>query len=121
MRIIAGDIGGTKTLLQLVEIEGAAQTVIAETRFASGEYATFDDLLREFLGASGPNIDAANAQVRVLVPEVELTKENTLRRVVRFQIDLEPSKRAVGDRQIFGMRLKRSRSALVAAAAFPCR
>ena len=59
MRIIAGDIGGTKTLLQLVEIEGATQTVIAETRFASGEYAMFDDLLREFLGASGPNIDAA--------------------------------------------------------------
>ena len=36
MRIIAGDIGGTKTLLQLVEIDGATQTVIAEKRFASG-------------------------------------------------------------------------------------
>jgi glucokinase len=59
MRIIAGDIGGTKTLLQLIEIEGAAQTVIAEKRFASGGYATFDDLLREFLGASGAGIDAA--------------------------------------------------------------
>jgi glucokinase len=59
MRIIAGDIGGTKTLLQLVEIEGAAQSVVAEKRFASGEYATFDDLLREFLGAPGAGIDAA--------------------------------------------------------------
>ena len=59
MRIIAGDIGGTKTLLQLVEIDGATQTVIAEKRFASGGYVTFDDLLREFLGASGADIDAA--------------------------------------------------------------
>lgn len=59
MRIIAGDIGGTKTLLQLVELEGAAQNVVAERRFASGDYATFDDLLREFIGEAGPRIDAA--------------------------------------------------------------
>jgi glucokinase len=59
MRIIAGDIGGTKTLLQLIEIEGAAQSVVAERRFASGDYATFDDLLREFLGAPGQAVDAA--------------------------------------------------------------
>lgn len=59
MRIIAGDIGGTKTLLQLVEIEGTGQRAIAERRFASGDYATFDDLLHEFLGAPGPAVDAA--------------------------------------------------------------
>ncbi len=59
MRIIAGDIGGTKTLLQLVEIDGAAQNVVDERRFASGDYATFDDLLREFIGTARPSIDAA--------------------------------------------------------------
>ena len=59
MRIIAGDIGGTKTLLQLVEIEGSAQNVIDERRFASGDYATFDDLLREFVGAAAVPVDAA--------------------------------------------------------------
>jgi glucokinase len=59
MHLIAGDIGGTKTLLQLVEIEGAAQRVIAERRFASGDYAAFDDLLREFIGESHYAIDAA--------------------------------------------------------------
>src|SRR4051812_9601856 len=59
MRIIAGDIGGTKTLLQLVEIEGPAQNVIDERRFASGDYATFDDLLREFVGESAVPVDAA--------------------------------------------------------------
>ncbi len=59
MRLIAGDIGGTKTLLQLVEIEGPSQNIVAERRFASGDYATFDDLLREFVGASAESIDAA--------------------------------------------------------------
>src|SRR5437660_8563603 len=59
MRIIAGDIGGTKTLLQLVEAGEATHTVVAEKRFASGGYARFDDLLREFVGESGPPVDAA--------------------------------------------------------------
>jgi len=59
MRLIAGDIGGTKTLLQLVEIEGSNQNIVDERRFASGDYATFDDLLREFVGTSPRSIDAA--------------------------------------------------------------
>jgi glucokinase len=59
MRIIAGDIGGTKTLLQLVELEGSAQNVVAERRFASGDYRTFDDLLREFLGPPARGVVAA--------------------------------------------------------------
>lgn len=69
MRIIAGDIGGTKTLLQLVEIEGSAQNVIDERRFASGDYATFDDMLREFVGKSPVRVDAACFAVAGLVLE----------------------------------------------------
>jgi glucokinase len=59
MRIIAGDIGGTKTLLQLVDVDGSRQAVLAEKRFASGSYATFNALLREFVGTAGPPADAA--------------------------------------------------------------
>jgi glucokinase len=53
MRILAGDVGGTKTLLRCTDGNGA---VLAESRFESAKYATFDDLLRE-LGA-GP-VDGA--------------------------------------------------------------
>lgn len=53
MRILAGDIGGTKVLLRLVE-SGA---VVREQRFESAAYATFDDLLSGFL--SGAPVDAA--------------------------------------------------------------
>ncbi len=53
MRVIAGDVGGTKTLLRCVDGNGS---VVAEARFESAAYATFDDLLRAF--DSGP-ADAA--------------------------------------------------------------
>ena len=44
MRLIAGDIGGTKTILRLIE----GDAVKAEQRYESGAYPTFDALLREF-------------------------------------------------------------------------
>ena len=55
MRIIAGDVGGTKTLLQFVD-RGA---VVAEKRFESGTFPTFDALLMAFLPFAEPPIDAA--------------------------------------------------------------
>ncbi|HEX9981901.1 MAG TPA: glucokinase [Thermoanaerobaculia bacterium] len=56
MRIIAGDIGGTKTLLRCVEEDG---TTSAERRFESGAYSTFDQLLGEFLQFCSTPVDAA--------------------------------------------------------------
>jgi len=56
MRIVAGDIGGTKTLLQLVD----GDVVVSEKRYESGAYPTFDALLRDFLAQTdGKPIDAA--------------------------------------------------------------
>jgi len=55
-RVIAGDVGGTKTLLRCVETSGK---VVAEKRFDSGRYRTFDDLLREFLPMCGGKVDGA--------------------------------------------------------------
>ena len=87
MRLIAGDIGGTKTLLQLVEIEGAGQRVIAERRFASGDYTTFDDLLRAFLGAAHDAVDAACFAVAgpVIENRAEVTNLQWLMETVALQ------------------------------------
>lgn len=49
MRIIAGDIGGTKTLLSCIELEGPDRRVIRQERFESGAFPTFDDVLKRFL------------------------------------------------------------------------
>lgn len=55
MRIISGDVGGTKTLLQFVD----RGSVVAEERYESGAFATFDALLTQFLPLTEPPIDAA--------------------------------------------------------------
>jgi glucokinase len=57
MRIIAGDIGGTKTLLQLVDVSGGGRVVKREQRFESGAADTFDELLEQF--APSEKVDAA--------------------------------------------------------------
>jgi glucokinase len=49
MRLLAGDVGGTKTLLQLVDVTPAGRAVVLERRFESGRYETFDDMLDEFV------------------------------------------------------------------------
>lgn len=60
MRLIAGDIGGTKVLLQVVDLVAGHRSVGPERRFESGAYATFDALLAEFVRETSPGqVDAA--------------------------------------------------------------
>lgn len=49
MRVLAGDIGGTKTLLQIAECKGARCRVIREQRFDSASYSTFSSIVEQFL------------------------------------------------------------------------
>ena len=71
MRLIAGDVGGTKTLLQFID----RGSVVAERRFDSGAFPTFDALLMEFLPMVEPPIDAACFAVAgpVLEQRAEIT------------------------------------------------
>jgi glucokinase len=50
--VLAGDIGGTKTLLRLAEKKADGFTVLYEQRFAGANYANFSDVLREFIANS---------------------------------------------------------------------
>src|ERR1700756_4874639 len=60
MKIVAGDIGGTKVLLQLVDASQTGRTVLAEERYESNAYATFDEMLAAFFAAhAAASIDAA--------------------------------------------------------------
>ncbi|MFZ5592931.1 MAG: glucokinase [Pseudomonadota bacterium] len=52
MKILAGDIGGTKTLLQIAEITGENRVVLDERRFENRNYSDFPALLGEFLRSS---------------------------------------------------------------------
>ncbi|MFL6245628.1 MAG: glucokinase [Thermoanaerobaculia bacterium] len=56
MQLLAGDVGGTKTLLRCV----ADGSVVKTERYDSGAWSSFDDLLRDFLADGVPgSIDSA--------------------------------------------------------------
>jgi glucokinase len=59
MKLIAADVGGTKTLLALAEGGEAGQRVLEQRRFDSAAFATFEAMLDEFLGGLGAGRGAA--------------------------------------------------------------
>jgi glucokinase len=87
-RVIAGDIGGTKTFLRCVEQSGE---ISAERRFDSTQYTTFDDILREFMAVCGAPIDAACFAVAgpVLSRRAEVTN-------LKWMMEEEKLERAFG-------------------------
>jgi glucokinase len=77
MRILAGDVGGTKTLLQLVDIRSDTRTVMDERRFESGRYATFDDMLDEFVTSTRRDSPVESACFAVAGPVLDGKAEVT--------------------------------------------
>lgn len=52
MIVLAGDIGGTKTWLQIIRCDGDGLSEVFGQRYASGQYATFEALLADFLNSA---------------------------------------------------------------------
>jgi glucokinase len=57
--ILAGDIGGTKTRLALVEVVGTQMNIRHEVSYASRDFAQFETLLTAFLTGVDANVHAA--------------------------------------------------------------
>ena len=49
MRVLAGDIGGTKTLLQIAECKGGRCRALREQRFDSASYDSLSSIIHQFL------------------------------------------------------------------------
>ncbi|HEY6044720.1 MAG TPA: glucokinase, partial [Nitrosospira sp.] len=47
--LISGDIGGTKTLLQAAELKDGSMHICCERRYASREYGSFSEVLKDFM------------------------------------------------------------------------
>ena len=60
MTVLAGDIGGTKTLLQLSE-PGEGIGAVFEKRYISADYAEFEHMLQEFMNESAAHGTAPDA------------------------------------------------------------
>ena len=59
MKVLAGDIGGTKSLLAVVEEERSTARVLYEERFDSGRYAGLGTMVREFRAQAAVEFDRA--------------------------------------------------------------
>jgi len=59
VRVVAGDIGGTKTLLRIIDFTSNPPAVVAEQRFESGRFSSFDAMLGVFLEHAPRPINAA--------------------------------------------------------------
>lgn len=57
--ILAGDIGGTKTILALFSWGAGAHTPMAESTFPSASYPSLEAIIREFLAANPAGVDVA--------------------------------------------------------------
>jgi glucokinase len=83
MRVLAGDIGGTKVLLQLAEFEGDDCRVIAEQRFESAAYDGLLPLVREFLRVAAPIVVPQAACFGIAGP-ISVTPEGQVARVTNL-------------------------------------
>ncbi len=54
MRVLAGDIGGTKTAVAIVEINSRCLKVLHSNKYASGRYAALEEILEDFLKGKKP-------------------------------------------------------------------
>lgn len=59
--ILAGDIGGTKCNLALYDVRGRERRQLANHRYESREFATFDEVIRKFLSHTLKETEAAGA------------------------------------------------------------
>jgi len=59
MRILAGDIGGTHTRLQLLATNAAGASLVREVRYASRDYDSLAKALQEFLAGDLQTVSAA--------------------------------------------------------------
>ena len=49
MRVLAGDIGGTKTSLAIFEVNGTKLESLVEKTYPSGDYSSLDEIVKDFV------------------------------------------------------------------------
>jgi len=76
VRLLAGDIGGTKTLLALYEGELGALKRVRSERVASSAHASLEELARAFLGEGDARVDRAAFAVAGPVVDGRCTATN---------------------------------------------
>ena len=75
--ILAGDIGGTKTNVALLETDGRnIGAIVAQSQFVSAAYESLDDILREFVAEHGAAVSCASFGIAGPVVDGEVITPN---------------------------------------------
>ncbi len=59
MRVLVGDIGGTKTVLAIAETDAAGIRLIGERRYASRDFASLEEVVVRFFAETGGTCESA--------------------------------------------------------------
>ncbi len=87
MKVLAGDLGGTKTILTIAEVGKGRGHLLDEKRYASGEHSNFTSIVLDFL--SGAKNQASLACFGVAGPVMEGRAELTNLPWVLIESDLQ--------------------------------
>ncbi len=96
IKVLAGDIGGTKTSLAVIELEGSQREVLAQEHYPSTAYASLDDVVREFMAAQNPACDYASFGIAGPVKDGKCDTTN-----LPWQIDAQMLADALGFRRVW--------------------
>jgi glucokinase len=91
--LLAGDVGGTKTLIGLYEPAGARPRKVASLEFATIRFAALADVVRAFLDATKPAAPVVSASFGIAGPVLGRTASLTN---VPFIVDAEHIERQFG-------------------------
>ena len=53
MKVLAGDIGGTKTRLAVFDVDGKRLESVTECSYPSGSYSGLENIIQDFIGSAG--------------------------------------------------------------------
>ncbi len=93
--ILAGDIGGTKTVCALYEETGGGLRLVRDGTFPSQAHASLEEILAKFLSDGAPQLRAACFGVAGAVIEGKSKTTN-----LPWQLDEEELARAIGARRV---------------------
>src|SRR6478672_2678523 len=93
--LLAGDVGGTKTLLSLCRFNGTAINIIAEKKYSSKAYASLTQLIKEFLS------DKEKPDVISIAVAGPVTKGQANLTNLKWQVSAEEIGKEVGVEEVF--------------------
>lgn len=94
MHLIAGDIGGTKTLLALARLGETGPEIVAEQRFSSAAYSDIVPMIRELLDSVGDDAVELGAACFAIAGPIEGEEDAQYARLTNQPWDLDAA--AVG-------------------------